>query len=93
VPRVRLRGCVSGDRDKRVPTVTFTVDGQPSRAVATALCERNVAVRFGNFYARRGMTELTVEDPEDGVVRASLVHYNTVEEVDRCISELRRVIG
>jgi selenocysteine lyase/cysteine desulfurase len=27
-------------------------------------------------------------DPEDGVVRVSMVHYNTVEEVHRLVSEL-----
>ncbi len=31
-------------------------------------------------------------DPEDGVVRASMVHYNSEEEVDRLIRALDEVI-
>lgn len=31
-------------------------------------------------------------DPADGVVRISLVHYNTVEEVERIVGILRRVL-
>jgi selenocysteine lyase/cysteine desulfurase len=31
-------------------------------------------------------------DPGDGVVRASMVHYNTTEEVDRLIRALDEVI-
>jgi selenocysteine lyase/cysteine desulfurase len=31
--------------------------------------------------------------PEDGVVRTSLVHYNTPEEIDRLIEVFDRALG
>ena len=34
-----------------------------------------------------------VSDPADGVVRISLVHYNTVEEVERIIAGLKEVLA
>lgn len=32
-------------------------------------------------------------DVDDGVVRVSFVHYNTIEEVDRITDALRAVLG
>jgi selenocysteine lyase/cysteine desulfurase len=32
---------------------------------------------------------LGLEDPEEGIIRVSLVHYNTEEEVERLIDGLR----
>jgi selenocysteine lyase/cysteine desulfurase len=31
-------------------------------------------------------------DPDDGVVRASFVHYNTVEEIDRFVEVLEQIL-
>jgi selenocysteine lyase/cysteine desulfurase len=31
-------------------------------------------------------------DPDDGVVRVSMVHYNTVEEVQKLVEALDRVL-
>ena len=48
------------------------------------------------FYASRLLAALgfgTVEIPsEDGVARISLVHYNTPEEVDSFLEQLKEVI-
>ncbi len=65
----------------RVPTVSFTVAGVPASAIASELAARGVGVRSGHMYSPRLMTRLGVM-PE-GVVRVSLVHYNTVAEVAR----------
>lgn len=32
-------------------------------------------------------------DPADGVVRISLVHYNTVEDVEKIVGILRRILA
>jgi selenocysteine lyase/cysteine desulfurase len=37
-------------------------------------------------------TEL-VKDPTDGVVRISLVHYNTIEEAEKLINCLKKVVA
>jgi selenocysteine lyase/cysteine desulfurase len=36
---------------------------------------------------------LGLEDSDDGVVRCSLLHYNTVEEVEGLVKVLKEVIG
>ena len=48
-------------------------------------------MRAGNFYAWRCLEALGI-DTEDGVVRASMVHYNTVADVDRLIAGLKAVL-
>jgi selenocysteine lyase/cysteine desulfurase len=41
-----------------------------------------IGIRDGHMYSPRLMKQLSL-DMETGVVRASLVHYNTVEEIHR----------
>ena len=50
-------------------------------------------MRNGHFYAYSIVDELDTKiDVDDGVVRVSLVHYSTVEEVDRIIDVLKDVL-
>jgi cysteine desulfurase family protein (TIGR01976 family) len=75
----------------RVPTFCFSVEGHTARAVAEHLARRELAVWWGNYYALETIRHLGL-DEEDGAVRAGIVHYNTVDEVDRLlagIAELR----
>lgn len=87
-PKVQLRGPASADPALRVPTIAFTVDGQPSEAVAKALIEQELALKFGNFYAKEAIRAMGL-DVQDGVVRVSLVHYNHADEVQRLIAALK----
>jgi cysteine desulfurase family protein (TIGR01976 family) len=73
----------------RVPTFAFTVDGLSSGEVASRLGERGFAVWHGNYYALEIMKRLGLED--GGAVRVGLVHYNTMDEVDRLMDELARL--
>jgi len=75
--------------DGRVPTFAFTVDGLPSGEIAGRLGERGFAVWHGNYYALEIMKRLGLED--GGAVRVGLVHYNTLDEVDRLLEELSRL--
>jgi cysteine desulfurase family protein (TIGR01976 family) len=75
----------------RVPTISFTHARISSREIAQRANRRRLGIRFGHFYAHRLCTALGL-DPEDGVVRASMVHYNTLEEVDRLIDFLDRIL-
>ncbi len=36
---------------------------------------------------------LDIKDAEDGVVRCAMAHYNTIDEVERLIRSLDRVLG
>ena len=49
-----------------------------------------IAIRFGDFHSRR-LIEALEEDHDEGVVRVSMVHYNTVEEVDLLIAALSEI--
>jgi selenocysteine lyase/cysteine desulfurase len=46
-----------------------------------------IGIRFGHFYSARLIGALGL-DEADGVVRVSMVHYNTAAEVDRLIGVL-----
>lgn len=53
-----------------------------------------MGVRYGHFYAYTLIDELSPKvDPEDGVVRISFVHYNTIEEVDKVIVILKEALA
>ncbi|MBK8974629.1 MAG: aminotransferase class V-fold PLP-dependent enzyme [Planctomycetes bacterium] len=71
----------------RVPTVSFVHRTRSSRSIAERLNAQGLAIRYGHFYAHRLATALGLA-PEDGVVRASLLHYNTPEEVGRLCEAL-----
>ncbi|HYI04473.1 MAG TPA: cysteine desulfurase-like protein, partial [Reyranella sp.] len=49
-------------------------------------------IRFGDFHSRRLIEQLGLAD-RNGVVRVSMVHYNTLEEVDRLIASLDRALS
>jgi cysteine desulfurase family protein (TIGR01976 family) len=87
---VRIVGPESADAN-RVPTISFVHRDRSSREIALAANERGLGVRYGHFYAHRLLGAL-VPDPNDGVVRASMVHYNTASEVDRLIEFLDTIL-
>src|SRR5215471_4216060 len=66
----------------RTPTLCFNLGSIPPATVTEALAKQNIAVRDGHMYSPRLMKRLGLA-PESGAVRASLVHYNTLEEVHR----------
>jgi cysteine desulfurase family protein (TIGR01976 family) len=70
----------------RVATFAFNVAGYSARAAATALGDRGFAVWQGNYYALEIMRRLGLGD--EGAVRAGMVHYNTLEEVDRLLEAI-----
>ena len=52
-----------------------------------------IGIRWGHFYAYSLVAALPTErDADDGVVRISLVHYNTVAEVARIVAVLAEVL-
>ena len=66
----------------RTPTLCFNLGSIPPATVTEALAKQNIGVRDGHMYSPRLMKRLGLA-PESGAVRASLVHYNTLEEVHR----------
>ncbi|HWN67906.1 MAG TPA: cysteine desulfurase-like protein [Haliangium sp.] len=88
---VRVLGPASSEATARVPTVAFTVDDRHAGEIATRLDQEHVAIRWGDFYARRAIGALGLGD-RGGVVRASMVHYNAADEVERLIQALDRAL-
>lgn len=74
-----------------VGTVSFVSD----KIAADQLClhtdSRGVGIRYGHMYAYRLCEALGIPTVP-GVARVSLVHYNTVEEIDRLISAFEEVL-
>ncbi|HEX4288991.1 MAG TPA: cysteine desulfurase-like protein [Trebonia sp.] len=68
---------------RRAPTAFFNVAGLTPRTVAEHLAARGVNVWDGDNYAYELCTALGLEP--DGAVRAGLVHYNDVADVDRLL--------
>ena len=91
-PSVRIIGLNSADSSKRVPTVSFMVNGQMSEAIVRHMDQFNIGIRFGDFYAKRLIEALGLQS-QGGVVRVSIAHYNTAGEIDRLISHLDDVIS
>lgn len=68
------------DKTKRVPVISFTVKGKNSKDVVDAIeAKSDFACRWGAFYSNRLAQDVLGLDPVDGVVRVSLLHYNTGE--------------
>ena len=90
MPGVRVHGVTDSSRlAERVPTLAFTVAGIPASRIAEGLAARDFGVRSGHMYSPRLIARLGLSD---GVVRASLVHYNTAEEIGRFRAALTAVI-
>lgn len=66
----------------RTPTLCFNLPGISPAKVTEALAQQNIGVRDGHMYSPRLMKRLGLAK-ETGAVRASLVHYNTLEEVEK----------
>ena len=85
---VRIIGHRSSDAAVRVPTISFTVDGRTPQEVVAHVDSAQIGVRHGDFHSRR-LAEALGLSPS-GVIRVSMVHYNTLSEVDRLISALEQ---
>lgn len=75
---------------QRVPTICFNLPGVAPALVTESAAAVGIGIRDGHMYAPRLMQRLGLAT-SSGAVRASLVHYNTSEEIDRFGEVLRRL--
>ena len=87
--KIRLIGKTHSE--DRAPTVAFTADGHKSHDIAAQLAKMGLGVGAGDFYAYR-LVEALGYDMDDGVVRASFVHYTSSEEINRLIEVLDQLL-
>ena len=76
----------------RAPTIAFTMNNKSSNELSSDLVQQGIATRNDNFYAWRCLKALGI-DTDDGVVRTSMVHYNTHEDVKKLIEALKDIRG
>jgi cysteine desulfurase family protein (TIGR01976 family) len=76
---------VLGAAENRTSTVSFVVRGFEPDALAAQLAQRRVDVWAGDNYAYELMRRFGLAD-RGGAIRASLVVYNTADDVDRLVA-------
>ena len=85
IDRVEIRGITDPSAmHRRVPTVSFTVDGVDPADIALHLDQHGVYVWNGHSYALPVVQFLDIED-KGGVVRVGPTHYNTLDEIDTAV--------
>ena len=95
-PDVTIIGPQTADTASRVATVSFVHKTKTSDELDAAIQRAGFAIRHGHMYAMR-LTERLVDlkhvrSPADGVVRISLLHYNTPEEVEQLVDALDKML-
>ncbi len=90
--KIKLIGKTLPDTNKRQPTFSFTISSErPNKELVGELTKRKIAIQSGCFYAWRCVKALGI-DTETGVIRVSLVHYNTEDEVRSLCSYLEELL-
>lgn len=91
IPGLTFYGITDPARfDWRTPTVAIRLADKAPYEVAKALGDRAIFTWHGNFYAL-GLTEKLGVESKGGLLRIGLVHYNTVEEIDRLLEVLKEI--
>lgn len=76
----------------RVATFSFTHDKRPASAVAHELSAAGVYCHWGDNYAFEVARALEL-DPNEGVLRLGVGHYNTLGEIDEALSVIEDVLS
>jgi selenocysteine lyase/cysteine desulfurase len=91
VKGLTIRGLTSANAlHRRVPTVSFTLEGHHPDALAKGFAAENMFVWSGHNYAIEPVARMGLLD-KGGVLRVGLAHYNTAAEVDSFLSALTRI--
>jgi cysteine desulfurase family protein (TIGR01976 family) len=89
IPGARIYGITDPNRfGERCSTLSLRIGKHNPTTIATFLGKRGIFTWDGNYYALNLTERLGVESL-GGLLRIGLVHYNTMEEVERLLSALR----
>jgi cysteine desulfurase family protein (TIGR01976 family) len=89
IPGVRIYGITDPNRfAERCSTLSLRIGNHNPTTIAAFLGERGIFTWDGNYYALNLTERLGVES-QGGLLRIGLVHYNTMEEVERLLAALR----
>jgi cysteine desulfurase family protein (TIGR01976 family) len=93
IPGLRIYGITDPARfHERCGTLAVRIQNHTPLELATKLGERGFFTWDGNYYALNLTEHLDVEK-SGGFLRIGLVHYNTVEEVDRLLAALGEIVS
>jgi cysteine desulfurase family protein (TIGR01976 family) len=76
---------------ERVPTFCFNLPNISPALVTETMSDQGIGIRDGHMYAPRLMKHLG-RGLDSGVVRASLLHYNTIQEIHEFGKVLRDMV-
>ena len=93
IPGAKVYGITDPARfEQRCATLAVRIEGHTPQELATKLGDRGFFTWDGNYYALNLTEHLGVEK-SGGFLRIGLVHYNTLQEVDRLLAALREIVG
>lgn len=84
---------IIGDAEEgnaRLPIIAFHISGHDPEAFARHMDNFKIAIRWGDFHSRRLIEHMDLMKKK-GVVRVSMAHYNTMEDVDRLITAIDKI--
>jgi cysteine desulfurase family protein (TIGR01976 family) len=89
IPGITIMGHDFSKRS-RTPTVSFTLEGKTPLEVCTSLAAENICAWDGHFYALRAIEVLGLVD-QGGVTRLGISVYNSDDEIEKTIREVKRI--
>ncbi len=89
--KVKIIGSTDFSKEKRVPTISFIHAELKSDEIVEKIDQYSIGIRFGDFYAKKIIQDFKLKE-KNGVVRISLVHYNSIDEVKRLIWALEKLL-
>ncbi|MGA8539100.1 MAG: cysteine desulfurase-like protein, partial [Terriglobales bacterium] len=91
IPGLKLYGITDPSRfENRCATFVVRIEGHTPLELATHLGQRGFFTWDGNYYALNLTEQLDVER-DGGFLRIGLVHYNTIEEVEKLLTALGEI--
>jgi cysteine desulfurase family protein (TIGR01976 family) len=91
VPGTRIHGITDLNRlDERVPTVSFTLEGERPEHIADEIGRQGIYVWNGHNYALAIVERLGLLEA-GGMVRVGPVHYNMLDEIEKFGEALREI--
>ena len=75
----------------REANVALISENHTSAQLSTLVGKKGIATKHGHFYAYRVIKKMGL-DPDDGVLRLSFAHYNTMNETVRLMDALTDIL-
>ena len=75
----------------REANISLISKNHPSAQLSTLVGEKGIATKHGHFYAYRVLKKMGL-DPDDGVLRLSFAHYNSMNETVRLVNALTDIM-